>query len=170
MKLEDIKLGNMVVLRNGIKAIRSEAGLVDLKDGSVISNGSLSEYNRDTLLYNDKYRNGLDILTVYSSTDMKKTLYSRKEVTQLDKSYLQCFLILGFKYITRDMNGEITVFEPKPYREGIHWDCDYLDKCCCLEEFPKLKDYKGFTSICWEDEEPTKIEDLLTFGDKCDEI
>ena len=89
MKVEDIKLGNVVVTRNGIKAIRSEAGLVDLKDGNMISNSSLSEYNRDTLLYNDKYRNGLDILTVYSSTDMKKTLFSRKEVTLLDKTYLQ---------------------------------------------------------------------------------
>ena len=61
-----------------------------------------------------------------------------------------------FKYIAKDEDGELFVFEKKPIKKDSYWDYEALNNCLNFSIFTKL-----FKSIKWEDEEPWYIPDLL---------
>lgn len=167
MKLEELEYGYMLVLRNGTKVINSKTGFINVLTGEY--EGEMALYNDDLTNIDRRYKE-YDIIEVYSNVCYGGLLYRRKEVTDEDLDSLSLLYKLGFKYIARDRGGEVTMFQKKPFKSSGVWDCEYGDLAICLDELPIFKDYNGFTSICWEDEEPTKIEDLLTFGGKCNEI
>ena len=57
------------------------------------------------------------------------------------------------KYITRDKNGELFIFEGKPYKCPNEWAQNYAIE---FEAFRHM-----FKMVKWEDNEPTLISDLL---------
>jgi hypothetical protein len=57
-----------------------------------------------------------------------------------------------YKWIARDRDGELCIYEGKPEKEASRWisnDYEYL--CYFNHLFPAIK---------WEDEEPTRIRDI----------
>jgi CRISPR/Cas system Type II protein with McrA/HNH and RuvC-like nuclease domain len=63
-----------------------------------------------------------------------------------------------YKWIARDCDATLTVFEQKPYRKQIlkFWLFGEEDSNCILGGFSHL-----FQFITWEDEEPYNIKELL---------
>ena len=57
-----------------------------------------------------------------------------------------------YKWIARDCDGELCIYEGKPRKEGNYWYFDGYDR---LSYFNHL-----FSAIKWEDEEPTRIRDI----------
>jgi hypothetical protein len=158
MLLNDLEYGYMLVLRNGTKVINSKTGFINILTG---------EHEGETALYNDNLTNidrkykEYDIMEVYSHVCYGGLLYRRKEITDEDMKNLSLLYKLGFRYITRDKDGEITVFENKPFKDDNVWDCVYEYLAICLNELPIFKDYNGFTFINWEDEQPTIIDSVV---------
>lgn len=60
----------------------------------------------------------------------------------------------GYKYITRDGDGELCTFHSEPEKLNIAWDC-----CDVYIELPLFK--KLFQFIQWADEKPTSIQEML---------
>lgn len=59
-----------------------------------------------------------------------------------------------YKYIARDKDGSLYIFNEKPTKEDEFWDAQ-LD-CCRLEGFEHL-----FKFVLWEDDAPYEIAELL---------
>ena len=57
-----------------------------------------------------------------------------------------------YKWIARDRDGELCIYEEKPRKEGNYWYFDSYDR---LSYFNHL-----FSAIKWEDKEPTLISDI----------
>ena len=57
-----------------------------------------------------------------------------------------------YKWIARDHDGELCIYEEKPRKEGNYW---YFDGYGRLSYFNHL-----FSAIKWEDKEPTLISDI----------
>ena len=57
-----------------------------------------------------------------------------------------------YKWIARDRDGNLYVYEGKPKKEESSW---YSDGCSLFFQFNHL-----FSAIKWEDEEPTLISDI----------
>lgn len=98
----------------------------------------------------DFYKNKDEILKILLSEHKEKP-----QLTDDEKVILRN-IDNTFKYIAKDENGELFVFEKKPIKKDSYWDCEVLNNCINLSIFTKL-----FKSIKWEDEEPWKISDLL---------
>lgn len=69
-----------------------------------------------------------------------------------------------FKYIARDENGDLYVYENEPERQLTIWNDDACGYVSDMIAFNHL-----FKSVSWEDEAPTLIADLLQ-GGEIDEI
>lgn len=59
------------------------------------------------------------------------------------------------KYLARDMDGSLWGFVNKPYKDGFYWRADGF--YCNLPKSISI----DFPQITWEDEEPTRIEEIL---------
>lgn len=57
-----------------------------------------------------------------------------------------------YKWIARDRDGNLCVYEEKPIKMGSYWYSDNYDR---ISYFNHL-----FPAIKWEDEEPTRISDI----------
>lgn len=57
-----------------------------------------------------------------------------------------------YKWIARDRDGELCIYEEKPRKEGNYW---YFDGYGRISYFNHL-----FSAIKWEDKEPTLISDI----------
>ena len=57
-----------------------------------------------------------------------------------------------YKWIARDRDGNLCVYDGKPRKRGSYW---YSDNYYRLSYFNHL-----FPAIKWEDEEPTRIRDI----------
>lgn len=57
-----------------------------------------------------------------------------------------------YKWIARDRDGNLYVYEGKPKKEESSW---YSDGCSLFFQFNHL-----FPAIKWDDEEPTRIRDI----------
>lgn len=81
---------------------------------------------------------------------IEKPVISRK-----DKAFLEC-LGKEYKYIARDKNGELFIYEEKPRKldDKLCWNC-YNDLFCLSHRFDV-----NFPMVKWSDEEPWLIEDL----------
>ena len=74
-------------------------------------------------------------------------------MTEQEKVILQS-IDPQFKYIARDKNGLLYLYDDEPTKEEKSWypESDYSDLCAFSHLFENVK---------WEDEEPTLIQDLL---------
>lgn len=98
----------------------------------------------------DFYKNKEEILKILLSEHKEKP-----KLTDDEKAILRN-IDNTFKYIARDEDGELFIFERKPIKSDYYWDCDVFNNCLNLNVFNKL-----FKSIKWEDDEPWNISDLL---------
>ena len=57
-----------------------------------------------------------------------------------------------YKWVARDRDGNLYVYEEKPKKEESSW---YSDGCSLFFQFNHL-----FSAIKWKDEEPTRIRDI----------
>ena len=99
-----------------------------------------------------------EIQEIYSLNDMLifgkglDLIWENKDLADVEISILKS-INAKFKYITRDKNGELFIFEREPYKCPIEWaQRDAID----FEPFRHM-----FAMIKWEDEKPTLIADLL---------
>lgn len=78
------------------------------------------------------------------------------------------YLRQGFKYIARDLDGEVCVFLRKPIKLSVlSGDLEFWSERCNLKnkKFDSLGSISKvyFNFIKWEDEEPVLIEELIKF-------
>ena len=159
MKKSDLKYGNVVENRKGIKY------LYHYKNSDQFLNldydGFLWIRNFDENLKCIDDLNELDIMKVYKDYTLKELLWERKEkpqpkLTEDEKAILRN-VPKKYKWIARDKNGLIFLFSKKPSKCDYSW-IGYNDIA-----FPY---YHLFQFIKWEDEEPYSIEDLLKGEEK----
>lgn len=56
-------------------------------------------------------------------------------------------------WVARDKDGDLYIYEEKPYKNAHVWNCNKLDYVQIGEELlPEVK---------WEDEEPTEVELII---------
>ena len=159
MKKSDLKYGNVVELRNGnfyvLASVYNESILITLK-GKWHFN--LNNYSIDLtqILGIEKF----DIMKVYKDYTCKELLWERKGKPKLteDEKAILSNIDKCVKYIARNMDGSLLVYEDKPVKAREHWDCEFQVYCF---PFDKL-----FNFIKWEDEEPYSIEELLKGEEK----
>ena len=152
MKKSDLKYGNVVETREGIKY------LYHCKNSDKFLNldydGFLWIRNFDENLKYIDDLNELDIMKVYKDYTLKELLWERKEKPKptYDEKIILRNLPKKYKWIARDKNGLIFLFSKKPSKCDYSW-IGYNDIA-----FPY---YHLFQFIKWEDEEPYSIEELL---------
>lgn len=146
MKKEDLKFGNVVELRCEGMCVACEFGI-------------------NTILINldgkhHKHINNIDsanIMKVYKDYTLKELLWERKEKPKLteDGKVILRNIPKNYKWIARDEDGELNIYENEPYKNTCYWIYDYGD-ACDISIFERL-----FQFIKWEDKEPYKISELL---------
>ena len=152
MKKSDLKYGNVVETREGIKYLyhcKNSAQFLNLDD-----DGFLWIRDFDENLNIIDCDNGLDIMKVYKDYTCKELLWERKEKPQLneDEKVILRNVPKHYKWIARDKNGFICMYIKKPSKCEYSWGgCKYM----------LLPFYDLFQFIKWEDEEPYSIEELL---------
>lgn len=101
--------------------------------------------NKD--MYSDKFLDQeIEIEKENEEEKIRLTDDEKVILKNLDKKY---------KYIVRNSNGEIRIFETKPVKLSFTWsNVNYMEYDYLV--FPHL-----FKFVTWEDNEPTLIEDLL---------
>lgn len=101
-------------------------------------------------LNEDKYKTCTDYRKEWAESEyIKKTVISKK-----DRAFLE-YIRERYKYIARDENGKLIVYETQPRKGEAYWIwiCDsHLD----LERHFNI----DFPMVKWSDEEPWLIEDL----------
>ena len=158
MKKSDLRYGDIVEARNGVKYVvyynGSEKALVSLISGWCVG---LDEYNENLTSAKD-YTN-FDIMKVYNDYTCEVLLWERKEKPKLteDEKVILRNLPKKYKWIARDKSGLIFLCSKKPSKCNYSW-IGYNDIA-----FPY---YHLFQFIKWEDEEPYSIEDLLKGEEK----
>ncbi len=107
---------------------------------------------------------GRDTQYVFNKSDLIEII----PLTDFERALLNYMSDAGYQYIARDKNKNIEFFFDKPQKLITVW--------CCSEgstdtmENPYMAYFGNlFSSVTWEDKEPTKIEDLLQGGraDEC---
>ena len=151
MKKSDLKYGNVVETREGIKY------LYHCKNSDKFLNldydGFLWIRNFDENLNIIDCDNGLDIMKVYKDYTCKELLWERKDpkLTEDEKVILRN-LPKEYKWIARDLSGMVYIFIERPEKgQAIWYGCGQ----------PMIPFYHLFQFIKWEDEEPYSIEELL---------
>ena len=159
MKKSDLKAGMLVEYRCGERRMFMPYGLV--KESGLVARYSC-KYNDD--LIDIDGINDLDIMKVYDvfedsfdfECENRELLWERKEkpkLTEVEKTILEN-IPKEYKYIARDEDEELYIYEEKPRKveEAWQWGGLYVD----FGLFNHL-----FNFIKWEDDEPNKIEELL---------
>lgn len=156
MKKSDLKYGNVVETREGIKYLyhcKNSDKFLNLDyDGFLW----ISDFDENLNIIDCD--NELDIMKVYKDYTCKELLWERKEpkekpkLTEDEKAILRN-LPKEYKWIAKDNNGPICVFIDKPEKIGYVWSSEFFE---VLSLFQHL-----FQFIKWEDDEPYSIEELL---------
>ena len=155
MKKADLKVGNVVELRDGNKFIviikfdDLEFDLASVK-GNLL--GKLSGFNENL---EDFGNHNFDIVKVYEDYTLKKVLWKRKEKIKLteDEKAILRNLPKEYNYFARDKYEALYIYIDKPKKVSTYW---------LGENFLDLKAFKHlFQFIAWENEEPYLISDLL---------
>lgn len=164
MKKEDLKLGNIIEAKNGEKFLVSKNKGENNKfivrlNGE--GEGVFKGYS-DTLEFNlnPKY----DIVKIYEDYTLTNLLWERPEpkpeLSAKERNILVQALSDGYKWIARDKDNEVWLFDVKTYKA----------KYCGFEVWlngfgnnahPLILCKDLFTFLHWEDKQPTKIKDLL---------
>lgn len=163
MKKEDLKFGNVVETREGIKYLyhgQNENKFLDLLTGYTYV--SVSDYDDD--LTNQELADGSsDIVKVYKDYTCKKVLWERKEKPVLtdDEKVILKNINKAFKYIARDRGDSLFVYTSKPIKKRNDWKFNDIDENL-KDEWSAITIYNHlFQFVKWEDKEPYLIEDLL---------
>ena len=157
MKKSDLKYGNVVETREGIKYLyhcKNSAQFLNLDD-----DGFLWIRDFDENLNIIDCDNGLDIMKVYKDYTCKELLWERKEKPKPteDEKVILRNLPKGYKWIARDLSGMVYIFIERPEKgQAIWYGCGQ----------PMIPFYHLFQFIKWEDEEPYSIEELLEGEEK----
>ena len=152
MKKSDLKYGNVVETREGIKY------LYHCKNSDKFLNldydGFLWIRNFDENLKCIDDLNELDIMKVYKDYTCKELLWKRKEKPKLteDEKTILRNLPKHYKWIARDIDGHLYIYASKPKKGLTIW----VDTGLPMIPFDHL-----FRFIKWEDDEPYSIEELL---------
>ena len=156
MKKSDLKYGNVVETREGIKY------LYHCKNSDKFLNldydGFLWIRNFDENLNIIDCDNGLDIMKVYEDYTLTELLWERKDpkITEDEKVILRN-LPKEYKWIARDLSGMVYIFIERPEKgQAIWYGCGQ----------PMIPFYHLFQFIQWEDDEPYLIEELLKGEEK----
>ena len=157
MKKSDLEYGNIVETREGIKYLyhckHSEQFL------SLDDDGFLWIRYFDKNLKNSDGLNEFDIMKVYKDYTCKELLWERKEEPKLteDEKVILRNVPYDYKWIARDIDGCLYVYESKPKKGITMWESDGL---------PMIPFVHLFQFIKWEDVEPYSIEELLKGEEK----
>ena len=152
MKKSDLKYGNVVETREGIKYLyhcKNSAQFLNLD-----YDGFLWIRNFDENLKYIDDLNEFDIMKVYKDYTCKKLLWERKEKPQLneDEKVILRSLPKDYKWVARDLSGMVYIFIERPEKgQAIWYGCGQ----------PMIPFYHLFQFIKWEDKEPYSIEKLL---------
>ena len=152
MKKSDLKYGNVVETREGIKYLyhcKNSAQFLNLD-----YDGFLWIRDFDENLNIIDCDNGLDIMKVYEDYTCKELLWERKETPKLteDEKAILRNLPKDYKWIARDLSGMVYIFIERPEKgQAIWYGCGQ----------PMIPFYHLFQFIQWEDYEPYSIEELL---------
>lgn len=152
MKKSDLKYGNVIETREGIKYLyhcKNSDKFLNLDDDGFLW---ICDFNKNLKSIYDL--NEFDIMKVYKDYTCKEVLWERKEKPKLteDEKAILRNLPKQYKWIARDKNGLIFMYAKKPRKCEYSWGgCKYM--LLPLEHL--------FQLIQWEDEEPYSIEDLL---------
>ena len=152
MKKSDLKYGNVVETREGIKY------LYHCKNSDKFLNldhdGFLWIHDFDENLNIIDCDNGLDIMKVYKDYTLTELLWERKETKPTeDEKVILRNLPKEYKWIARDKNGCLYVYASKPKKGITMWEDS--------SGLPMFPFYHLFQFIKWEDKEPYLIEELL---------
>ena len=158
MKKSDLKYGNVVETREGIKYLFTYH---DEEDIFVDLTGD-GYYYFESLYFNTNYKNSaLVIMKVYADYTCKELLWEKKEKPKLteDEKVILRNIDKDYKYIARDKDGAVCFHYVKPHKESYFWSSYNANYVSDL--FPNL-----FKFIQWEDDEPYSIEELLKGEEK----
>ena len=164
MKKSDLEYGNVIETRIGDKYLfnfNKGDQLLNLITGN--SYLCLSDFNEDLTNCDIIF----DAMKVYKDYTCKELLWERKEpkLTEDEKAILKVLLNEKYKWIARDDDEMLVVFERKPHKAKwgcSQWACGEGSSIMVyMEIFSNL-----FQFIKWEDEEPYLIEDLLKGEEK----
>ena len=152
MKKSDLKYGNVVETREGIKYLyhcKNSDIFLNLDDDGFLW---ISDFDENLKIINDL--NKFDIMKVYKDYTCKELLWERKETPQLteDEKVILRNLPKEYKWIARDSSGMVYIFIEKPEKGQAIWYGFGQ---------PMIPFYHLFQFIQWEDEEPCSIEELL---------
>ena len=162
MKKSDLKYGNVVETREGIKYLyhwKTSDKFLNLDYDGFLWIRNFDENLKCFDDLNELYDlNELDIMKVYKDYTCKELLWERKDpkITEDEKVILRN-LPEKYKWIARDKNGLIFLYAKKPSKCEYSWGgCKYM--LLPLEHL--------FQFIKWEDDEPYSIEELLKGEEK----
>ena len=159
MKKSDLEYGNVVEVRDGTRFLYQKSKVIEPSmDFISLSDGRhwLSLYYlTDDLKARHSICDACDIMKVYKDYTFKELLWERKETPRLTENEKAILRNIDkcVKYIARNMDDSLFVYDDKPVKTRDHWDCEFH-----IYYFPF--DHL-FQFIKWEDEEPYLIENLL---------
>ena len=78
-------------------------------------------------------------------------------ITREEYGWLNIYRSEGFRWIARDKNKELYMYTREPEKRGCEWRITKLNSSGVFND----DGYRRFQDIKWEDEEPTKIDDLI---------
>ena len=158
MKKSDLKYGNVVETREGIKYLyhcNNSVKFLNLDDDGFLW---IRDFDENLKRIDDL--NEFDIMKVYKDYTCKELLWERKEKPQLteDEKVILRNVPKHYEWIARNVDGHLYIYASEPEKGITIWK-----KACGLSmaSFDHL-----FKFIKWEDEEPYLIEDLLKGGEK----
>ena len=158
MKKSDLKYGNVVETREGIKYLyhcKNSDKFLNLDYDAFLW---IRNFDENLKCINDL--NEFDIMKVYKDYTCKELLWERKEkklVISEDEKKILRNLPKHYKWIARDKNGCLYVYASKPEKVITIWEGSGL---------PMIPFDHLFQFIKWEDEEPYSIEELLKREEK----
>ena len=164
MTKDDLKYGNVVEIKAGIKYLYTE----DKNHNTIIVNLdvtnfdlAINQYHNDLTYDHDNLgHHYLDIMKVYKDYTLKELLWERKEKPKLtdDEKAILRNIDKEYKWIARDRSSHLYIFINEPFKIECMWYAE--GDLTNLHIFKHL-----FQSIKWEDKEPYLIEDLLKEGE-----
>ena len=158
MKKSDLRYGNVVETREGIKYLyhcnNSDKFL------NLDYDGFLWIRKFDENLKDIDDLNEFDIMKVYKDYTLTELLWERKEIPQLteDEKVILRNVPKHYEWIARDIDGCLYVYASKPKKGITMWEDS--------GGLPMIPFYHLFQFIQWEDEEPYSIEELLKGEEK----
>ena len=157
MKKSDLRYGNVVETREGIKYLyhcKNNDQFLNLDyDGFLW----IRNFDENLKCFDDYTK--FDIVKVYKDYTLTELLWERKGKPKLneDEKIILRNIPKEYKWIARNLSGMVYIFIERPEKgQAIWYGCGQ----------PMIPFYHLFQFIKWEDEEPYSIEELLEGEEK----